>query len=167
MPFDPASRVPIPAGRGDVLINDFPPVGQGGYANLCWAACAAMVMDHLRRPVSLDQVVVVVLGSFQDRTEWPQVAYGKLGVDCRFADTVNAAELLDMLGKGYPAQPYIEWNNGSGFHVLIVSGMYADGKLRLYDPLYGDSSVNTLYDLMSGYQEGRMAGLWYGMTLER
>lgn len=160
--------IPLQSGSGDIMIDDFHLVSQEPYENLCWAACAEMILTHLQRPISRDEIVRLVKRRFTDETEWPQVAYERLGVDFRYAepDVVTPKKIREWIVANSPLQPYIQWTGTPLYHVLIISGMFADGRLRLWDPRYNESTINTSEDLMTGYQEGVLAGMWYDMVIK-
>lgn len=57
------------------MVSNIDLVQQKPYRDLCWAACATMILRHLQQAVDLPTVVTTVLGDFADQTAWPQHVY--------------------------------------------------------------------------------------------
>lgn len=75
--------------------------------------------------------------------------------------TVGSVWVGQWLRADWPLQPYIRWNDGSGYHTIIIGGVYADERVRVLDPASGEDSMHTFEDMMQGYGQGTLEGLWY------
>ena len=148
----------------DDLIDDIKLVSQEGFTNLCWAACGEMILTHLGRSRSMRQIVVDVFGEFVDQTYWPHDLYPREGLQCRRADSSISDQYIEgWLRAESPIEAGLVWSYpAERRHVLIISGRYANGLLRLDDPLWSEVSKITLADLKSGHHEGgALEQVWY------
>ncbi len=153
------------------MVSNVDLVTQAPYADLCWAACATMVLRHLRLVVDLPDVVTATYGHFVDQTAWPQDVYMTIyKLNCLYlsraqliaeGDTVGSVWVGNWLAADWPLQPYIRWNDGTGYHTIILGGVYADGRVRVLDPASGEDAIHTFEDMMQAYQQGSLEGLWY------
>jgi hypothetical protein len=153
------------------MVSNVDLVEQAPYTYLCWAACATMVLRHLKRSVNLSDVVTATYGQFVDQTAWPQYVYMTVyNLNCLYltraqllaeGSTVGSVWIGQWLSADWPLQPYIRWNDGAGYHTIILGGVYPDGRVRVLDPATGEDSVHTFEDIMQGYQQGTLEGLWY------
>ncbi|QYE35643.1 MULTISPECIES: papain-like cysteine protease family protein [Sphingosinicellaceae] len=171
---DPAFWLDVtPTGTpvGEHMVSNTALVAQAPYLDLCWAACATMVLRHLGQQVDLPTVVKATYGNFVDQTAWPQHIYIDVyGLNCLYllreqllgeGPTGGSVWVGDWLRADWPLQPYIRWNGSSDTHTIVLGGVYGDGRVRVLDPAASEESTHTFDDVMQGFGEGTLEGIWY------
>jgi hypothetical protein len=157
-------------------------VSQRPQANWCWAACCVMVASHLRAndpdlggPPTMCHLAGFVHNqpnccadpSVCDDGAWPEPAYAHLGIQLDPdvpSPPVNSGRVLtldeirdEIVNHRRPVEVLYKWST-HGAHVVLISGIYADGQLEVLDPWFNIESPVS-YDYV---RTARGLGRWEG-----
>ncbi|MDD1535900.1 MULTISPECIES: papain-like cysteine protease family protein [unclassified Bradyrhizobium] len=157
-------------------------VSQRPQANWCWAACTVMVASHLgvmdqdlAGPPTMCHLASIahnipnccVDPSACDMGAWPEIAYSHLSISVNPdipSPPVNSERVLTLdeirqqiLTSRRPVEVMYKWST-HGAHVVLITGVYGDGTLEVFDPWFGIESPVS-YDYVRG---GRGMGRWAG-----
>jgi Papain-like cysteine protease AvrRpt2 len=176
----------IPAGDAVQLaipyVQQVPGPGQKPYAELCWAACCAMVTQALNRcypgkcsalPQTICQVASTTLekpccpnpdDAGCDVTADVNTVYEKCGLPCtQWSNYFEWDAVEQEIGIGRrPIEVYFLWTKG-GSHVALISGYKSSThELFVLDPLYG-AGWTRYEDVLAAYGWGSWTQSYYGI----
>jgi hypothetical protein len=166
--------VPIPPAPGSDAHDTVLPVpyfSQNPYLNLCWAACAQMVMayNHITN-VNLCDIASKIFHTdccadlrSCDAAAWPWQVYDSYGISYKTAGgAMSPNSLQAWIGALRLVQAYFQWSDDHGNHTALIVGYYANGDLLVYDPKWGIGRQNYNF-VLHGYGMGSWQETWYDM----
>lgn len=181
MPLAAAQPVPVPSPPGAAaqdIVLAVPFVSQKPFANLCWAACGAMIFQYYHVPnATLCSIASGILGvnccanppqagcDTTDQRTWPQNVYNAYGFTCQYPGrALTQQEVQAWIANMQPVQPYFQWRDNEGNHTVLIVGYYANGDLLVYDPLYGVGRQSYQF-VLTAYNRGSWQDTWYDIRL--
>ena len=160
-----SENIPVTPQAGTDCVLNVPYCSQRPFQHLCWAACCEMVLKYNNKNVpNLCNITSAVFKpedccsspSSCDRTEWPDVAYGKLNFQCLEFDQPFDTDALshEIRENGRPVQALLDYDGTA--HVVVIAGLYADNDLLVLDPLRGSAKCS-YESLLEAFGDG---GQW-------
>ena len=160
-------------------------VTQRPQANWCWAACSVMVAGYLgaRDPdfgngaLSMCHLASLAHNlpnccadpSSCDLGAWPEVAYVHLSIAHNPdvpSPPSNSERVLTLdeirqqiVGNRRPVEVLYKWKS-HGAHVVLITGIYADGQIEVLDPWFGIESPVSYDYVVNARGMGRWAGTY-------
>jgi hypothetical protein len=160
-------------------------LSQRPQANWCWAACAVMVgkyfqvrdpdlgggptMCHLAS-IAHDNPNCCADPSQCDVGSWPDAVYRHLRISFDAdvpsppvnSDTaLTPSQIRSEIAGRRPIEVLYRWST-QGSHVVLITGVYSDGQLQVYDPWFGVESPVTYDYVLKARGMGRWAGSYFG-----
>lgn len=187
VPPGQGARIVSPPGAAPVESLGIPYVSQRPQANWCWAACTVMVANHIGvtegglggSPPTMCRLASAVHNLPNcctdpepcDTGAWPEVAYQEVGItydpDIPSPPTNSETALTEqeiaheILVNRRPVEVMYKWNT-HGAHVVLITGVYANGDLEVLDPWFGIESPVSYEYVRNGRGMGRWAGTYRG-----
>ena len=96
----------------------------------CLAACAAMCLEYLQRPVKLQRLIKLLKIQRGIGTQFSNIqTLQQLNVTVRYRQYGTLQEIYQLLENGYPCIASVQtqelpyWNQVNVYHVVVVVGM--------------------------------------------
>jgi hypothetical protein len=175
--FDKVAVPMLPIDDPDATLLDVPYISQQPYANLCWAACCAMIFLYRKTNIPLCQLASEACNQqccpkpsskVCDRTHWPEDTFCNHRFDCIHGDfPLTLAHILYEINAKRPVCAVLRWfgpyGNDDSTHMIVISGYYPNGDLLVMDPLNGEGRLGYHY-VEAAYGFGRWSESYYNLT---
>jgi len=170
----------LPLDDPTAVLLDVPYVDQGEYAELCWAACCAMVIEfkNLAAGTSICQLATEAFhvdccpdasSDACDQPHWPDDIYAKhFRHPLAYEDALTLANVVYEINNKRPVNAILQWLGGDGSdqgkHSVLICGYYDNGDVLVQDPDPATGVCRVGFDYVAtAYNSGRWCKSYYNL----
>lgn len=158
------------------LLLPVPFISQNPAKNLCWAACCEMVLRaNNRTDKRICDIAALFAGGANccpdatvqacDQDQSAEDAYTKCGISFQgpYSYAFSWQGLVNEIQIAHrPVEVLYRWNDGSGQHLALLTGLHPSGYLFVNDPWKGWGWM-TYQDVLDGYGLGEWIMTYQGI----